>query len=161
MSLTLDLDAILASITSTAGAITGIRAAYDYDEWPDSLPGMPSSEAAFHFTGFLEEGDGWRYMPRGTDLSEYEVSSIPLYTIVVEAAKVRRSRQWAAPYIDRYRVAFDTRTAILSVGSGNTGSALYMGGRIVRAIPDWPGYDGFYMLRHELALHAKGAVSRD
>ena len=159
MALSLDLDTLLGGITSTASAITGIRAAYDYDEWPDSLPGMPNEEAAFHFTGFPEEGDGWRYTVRGTDLSEYEIT-VPLYTIVIDAAKVRRSRQWAAPYIDRYRAAYDSRAAILAVGSGNTGSALYTGGRIVRAIPDWPGYDGFYTLRHELALHVKGAVDR-
>jgi len=99
-----------------------------------------ATSAANHFgqftvalTGFPEEGDGWRYTVRGTDLSEYEIT-VPLYTIVIDAAKVRRSRQWAAPYIDRYRAAYDSRAAILAVGSGNTGSALYTGGRIVRAI---------------------------
>lgn len=159
MSLSLDLDAILADITTAARAITGIRVAFDYDEWPDALPAMPSQNAAYHLTGFPEEGDGWRYTPRGSDLSEYEFT-IPLYTIVVDAARVRRSRGWAGPYIDRYRAAFDTRTRILSTGTGNTGSVLYLGGRVVRSIPDWPEYDGHYMLRHELRHHVKGAVDR-
>lgn len=159
MSLSLDMDALLASVNAVGQGITGIRAAYDYDEWPDALPGMPSQEAAFHFTGFPEEGDGWRYILRGTDLSEYEFT-VPLYTIVIDAAKVRRSRQWAAPYVDRYRVAFDTRTNILAVGSGNTGSILYAGARVVRSIRDWPGYDDYFMLRHELSCHVKGPVSR-
>lgn len=160
MSLTLDLDALLATITTTARAISGIRTAFDHDEWPDAPPGMFNEEEALHLTGFPEEGQGWRYIPRGMDLSEYEIE-IPLYTVVIPAAKVKRSRQWAAPYIDRYRAAFDTRTSILGVGTGNTGSLLYVGGRVVRTIPDWSGYDGFYMLRHSLMAHVKGAVSRD
>jgi len=159
MALSLDLDAILAGITTTARAISGIRTAYDYDEWPDSPPGMFNREQALHLTGFPEEGDGWRYIVRGIDLSEYEIT-VPLYTVVVDAAKVKRSRGWAAPYIDRYRAAFDTRAAILATGSGNTGSALYGGGQVVRAIADWPGYDGFYIFRHRLELHVKGAVDR-
>jgi hypothetical protein len=159
MALTLDLDAILADITAVAADITGIRQAFDYDRWPDSPPGMFSSNAALHLTGFPEEGDGWRYTPRGIDLSEYELT-IPLYTVVVDAAKVKRSRGWAGPFIDRYRVAFDTRTRILATGTGNTGSVMYTGGQIVRSIPDWPGYDGFYILRHRLELHVKGAVDR-
>ena len=160
MALTLDLDTLLASITTAARAISGIRTALDYDEWPDSPPGMFNQNAALHLTGFPEEGDGWRYIVRGIDLSEYEFT-VPLYTVVVEAAKVRRSRGWAAPYIDRYRAAFDTRARILDVGTGNTGSILYDGATIVRSIPDWPGYDGYFMVRHRLSCHIKGAVSRD
>jgi len=159
MSLTLDLDALLATITTTAGAITGIRTAFDYDEWPDAPPGMFNKEQALHLTGFPEEGQGWRYTVRGIDLSEYEIE-IPLYTVVIAAAQVKRSRSWSAPYIDRYRAAFDTRSSILGVGTGNTGSLLYTGGRVVRAIPDWDGYAGFYMLRHSLMAHVKGAVDR-
>jgi len=159
MSLALDMDTLLAGITTTAKAITGIRTAFDFDEWPDSPPGIYNKEAALHLTGFPEEGDGWRYTLRGMDLSEYEFT-VPLYTIVVDAAKVKRSRGWAAPYVDRYRAAFDTRASILSVGSGNTGSVIYMGATVVRSIPDWPAYDGFYMLRHELRHHVKGAVDR-
>jgi len=159
VSLTLDLDALLATITTTAGAITGIRSAIDYDEWPDAPSGMYNQEQALHLTGFPEEGQGWRYIVRGIDLSEYEIE-VPLYTVVITAAQVKRSRKWAAPYIDRYRAAFDTRASILGVGTGNTGSLLYAGGRVVRAIPDWPGYDGCYMLRHSLQAHIKGAVDR-
>lgn len=160
MALTLDLDALLASVTTTARTISGIRTAFDYDEWPDSPPAMFVKNAALHLTGFPEEGDGWRYILRGTDLSEYEMT-VPMYTVVVEAAKVRRSRGWAAPYVDRYRVAFDTRTKILDVGSGNTGSVLYDGATVVRSIADWAAYEGFYMLRHRLVFHVKGTVSRD
>jgi hypothetical protein len=36
MTLALDLDTLLAGVTTTARAITGIRLAYDHDEWPDS-----------------------------------------------------------------------------------------------------------------------------
>jgi hypothetical protein len=159
MSLTLDLDALLATITATASAISGIRTAFDHDAWPDAPPGMFNQSQALHLTGFPEEGQGWRYIPRGMDLSEYEIE-IPLYTVVIAAAQVKRSRKWAAPYIDRYRAAFDTRTSILGVGTGNTGSLLYTGGRVVRQIPDWDGYTGFYMLRHSLTAHVKGAVDR-
>lgn len=160
MSLSLDLDVLLAAVTSNARGISGIRTAYDYDEWPDSPPGMFNRSAALHLTGFPEEGQGWTYQVRGMDLSEYELE-IPLYTVVIPAAQVKRSRSWAAPYVDRYRVAFDTRSSILDVGTGNTGSLLYMGGRVVRAIPDWPAYDNFFMLRHVLTAHVKGTVSRD
>ena len=159
MALTLDLDVLLASVTTTARTISGIRTAFDYDEWPDSPPGMFNRNAALHLTGFPEEGDGFRYLVRGTDLSEYEFT-VPMYTVVVESAKVRRSRGWAAPYVDRYRVAFDTRTKILDVGTGNTGSVLYDGATVVRSIADWDSYSGFYMLRHRLAFHVKGNVDR-
>lgn len=160
MTLSLDLDALLATTTTTASGITGIRFAYDYDQWPETPPGKLGQDAAMHLTGFLEEGQGWRYNVRGDTLSEYEFD-VPLYTVVVETARVKRSRGWAGPFIDRYRAAFDTRAAILATGTGNTGSVLYTGGRIVRSIPEWPGYDGFYILRHVLRYHVKGAVSRD
>lgn len=159
MALLLDLDGLLATITTTARAITGIRTAFDHDQWPNSPPGMFTQNSALHLTGFPEEGNGWQYVLQGMDLSEY-VIEIPLYTVVIAAAQVMRSRQWTAPYIDRYRAAFDTRASILGLGSGNTGSLIYAGGRVVRQIPDWSGYDGFYMLRHVLTAHVKGAVSR-
>ena len=54
MTLTLDLDALLATVTTTARAITGIRTAFDYDEWPDSPPAMFNKNAALHLTGFPE-----------------------------------------------------------------------------------------------------------
>src|SRR3990167_5925589 len=159
MSLTLDLDALLATITTTAEGISGIRTAFDYDAWPDAPPGMFNKEQALHLTGFPEEGQGWTYVVRGIDLSEYEIELV-CYTVVIPAAQIKRSRSWAAPYIDRYRAAFDTRASILGVGTGNTGSLLYAGGRVVRQIPDWPGYDQFFMLRHSLAAHIKGSVDR-
>ncbi len=159
MALLLDMDGLLAAITSNARGITGIRTAFDHDEWPDRPPGMYGSEAALHLTSFPEEGSGWTYLARGMDLSEYEIE-IPVYTLVVTSAKARRSRQWMAPFIDRYRTAFDTRASILNLGAGNTGSLLYVSGRVVRSIPDWPEYDGFYMLRHTLVAHVKGSVDR-
>jgi hypothetical protein len=159
MTLALDLDTLLAGVTTTARAITGIRLAYDHDEWPDSPAGIYNQDRALHLTGFPEEGQGWTYIVRGSDLSEYEFE-IPLYTVVCESAKVKRSRHWAAPYIDRYRAAFDTAAAIRATGTGTTGSVLYAGGSVVRSIPDWDGYAGFYMLRHRLSFHVKGAVSR-
>ena len=160
MALSLDLDTLLAGVTTTSRAITGVRMAFDYDEWPDSPPGLFNKDQALHLTGYPEEGDGFRYNLKGSDLSEYEFT-IPLYTVVVDAAKVKRSRGWAAPYVDRYRAAFDTRSAILAVGTGNTGSVIYTGATVVRSIPDWPAYDGFFMLRHELRFHVKGPVQRD
>jgi len=36
-----------------------------------------------------------------------------------------------------------------------------VGGRVVRSIPDWDAYTNYYMLRHSLMAHVKGAVSRD
>lgn len=159
MALTLDLDGLLADITATAAAITGIRGTFDYDEWPDALPAMPSYESAWHLTGFPEDGAGWVYRNRGSDLSEYEFE-IPLYTVVIGPAQIKRSRGWATPFIDRYRLAFDTRTNILNVGTGNTGSILYTGGRVVRSIADWDEYKDYYILRHSLRCHIKGPVSR-
>ena len=157
--LNLDLDGLLKAINVTASGITGIREAVNYDDWDNTPSGMFGKESALHLTGFPEEGQGWSYILRGPDLSEYEIE-IPLYTVVITAAMVMRSRQWAAPYIERYRAAFDTRSSISGLGAGNTGSLIYTGGRVVRRIPDWPGYDGFYMLRHVLVAHVKGAVSR-
>lgn len=156
MSLALNMDSLLAGITTVSRAITGVRLAYDYDEWPDSPPGLFNKDQALHLTGFPERG--WDYHPQ-PGLSWYSFD-VPLYTVVIESAKVRRSRGWAAPYIDRYRIAFDTRTNILSVGTGNTGSVDYAGALIVRDIPDWPDYTGFYMLRHVLSCRIKGAVDR-
>lgn len=159
MSLLLDLDTLLKTINTTASGITGVRAAINYDAWTEKPQIFPGKGEVLHITGFPEDGQGWTYQPVGIDLSEYVVQ-IPLYTVVSTAAMVMRSRQWVAPLIDRYRAAFDTRASILGVGTGNTGSLLYTGGRVVRSIPDWPGYDGYYMLRHQLEAHVKGAVSR-
>lgn len=159
MSLTLDLDALLSEVNTIAGAITGIRHAYNYDEWPDSPPGMFNREQAMHLTGFPEEGQGWVYRMLGIDMDEHEIL-VPMYTVVVSAAQVKRSRSWVVPYFHRYAAAFAIHDAISLGGQIDAGSAIYMGGRVVRGIPDWEGFSGFYMLRHELMLHVKGHVDR-
>ena len=155
MTLSLNIDTMLGSITTLSGSISGIRHAYNYDAWPDSPPGMFNKDQAMHLTGYPEEGDGWRYVMRGMDRSEFELT-VPLYTVVISAAQVKRSRAWVAQYLDSYPALF--RKNILLNGSIPDGSAIYMGGRVVRSIPDWPGYDGFYILRHELRVHTKGHV---
>lgn len=153
MTLSLSLDTVLQNITDLAAGISGIRHAYNYDEWPDSPPGMFNRDQAMHLTGYPEEGDGWRYIVRGMDMSEYEIT-IPLYTVVVAASQVKRSRAWVAQYLDSYPAKF--RANMLLSGGIVSGSAVYRGGRVVRTIADWPGYDNFYCLRHELELHIKG-----
>ena len=157
MTLSLDLDGLCQKVTDLAAGITGIRHAWNYDEWPDKPPGMFSKEGAMHLTGFLEDGATATYIDRGSDLSEWEVA-LPLYTVVVSAAQVRRSRGWMAPYPDRYLAKFAAN--MLLSGALTSGAAIYGGCRVVRAIPDWPAYDGFYMLRHELLIHAKGVVAK-
>ena len=161
MTLTLDLDDLLERVTYRASLISGIRKAFDYDEWPDAPPALPAAESAYHLTGYLEEGNGAIYTDRGSDLSEWEVP-IPLYTVVVDAARVKRSRGWTSPYPERYAAAFRTNMYLPMSGTYgiSAGGVRYLGCRIVRSIPDWPGYDGFYMLRHDLLLHTKGVVSK-
>lgn len=160
MTLSLDIDDLLARVTYRASLITGIRRAFDYDEWPDSPPALPVAHQAYHLTGYLEESTGI-YTDRGTDLSEWELN-IPLYTVVVDAARVKRSRGWTSPYPERYATAFRENLFLPQAGTyGITaGGAMYLNFRIVRAIPDWPGYDGFYMIRHELLIHTKGVVTK-
>lgn len=153
MALTLGLDTLLQNITDLASGISGIRHAYNYDEWPDSPPGLFNLNQAMHLTGYPEEGDGWAYRLLGIDMDEYEIV-IPLYTVVIAAAQVKRSRAWVAQYLDSYPAKY--RANMLLSGGITAGSAIYRGGRVVRSIPDWPGYDNFYILRHELELHVKG-----
>lgn len=153
MTLAVDIDALLDAVNTVAAGVSGIRHAYDYDEWPDSPPGLFNKSQAMHLTGFPEEGDGWVVRSLGIDMDEVEIL-VPMYTVVLAAAQVRRSRSWVAPYPDRYRIAF--ADAILLNGAIAAGSAMYEGSTVVRAIPDWDGYDGFYMLRHRLRLHVKG-----
>lgn len=161
MTLVLDIDDLLARVTYRASLITGIRQAFDYDEWPDSPPAMPRENLAYHLTGYLEEGSGVRYTDRGSDLSEWELS-VPLYTVVVESAKAMRARGWTSPYPERYAAAFRTNLYLPMDGTYgiDAGGAMWTGCRVVRSIPDWPGYDGFYMLRHDLTLHTKGVVDK-
>lgn len=153
MTLALNLDTILANVTTVAAGIAGIRRAYNYDEWPDSPPGLFNREQAMHLTSFPEEGDGWQVRHLAVDMDEIELV-VPLYTVVIAAAQVRRSRSWVQPYLDRYRVAFAANMQL--AGAIAAGVADYEGGQVVRAIPDWDGYDGCYMLRHRLRIHTKG-----
>ncbi len=157
MTLSLSLDSLLSQINSMAATITGIRHAYNYDEWPDAPPGLFNKNQAMHLTGYPEEGDGWRYRMLGIDMDEFEVS-VPMYTVVVAAAQVKRSRNWTAQYLDSYAAKFAAAPTLS--GSIAAGSAVYTGGRVVRGIPDWDGYAGFYILRHTLEVHVKGHVSR-
>lgn len=159
MPLTIALDTYLQAITDLASGISGIRHAYNYDEWPDSPNGMFNQNQAMHLTGYPEEGDGWQYRIDGIDLDELIVT-IPMYTVVIAAAQVRRSRRWVAQYLNSYPATFSAASGITLFGNITSGSALYRGGRVVRAIPDWDGYSGFYMLRHEVELHVKGHRSR-
>ena len=157
MTLSLSLDTQLQAITDICRAITGIRQASNYDEWPDSPPGLFNRGQAMHLTGYPEEGDGWVYRRLGIDMNEFEVV-VPLYTVVIAAAQVKRSRSWVTPFLDSYPAAF--ANSIQLDGAISAGSALYRGGRVVRQIPDWEGYSGFYMLRHEVELHIKGHVEQ-
>ena len=161
MTLSLDIDDLLERVTSICSGITGIRKAFDYDEWPDAPPALPAQNSAYHLTGYLEEGQGATYQDRGSDMSEWMLN-IPLYTIVVDAARVKRARGWTSPYPERYATAIRENDALPLSGTYgiDAGITLYNGFRVVRSIPDWPGYDGFYMLRHEIVIHTKGAVAK-
>ena len=161
MTLSLDIDDLLERVTYRCGLITGIRKAFDYDEWPDSPPALPAQNSAYHLTGYLEDGPGAIYTDRGSDMAEWELM-IPLYTIVVDAARVRRSRGWSSPYPERYAAAFRENDALPMSGTYGiaAGTAIYRGFRVTRSIPEWPGYDGFYLLRHDLVLHTKGYVTK-
>lgn len=153
MTLDLGLDAMLQNVTNIASGVSGIRHAYNYDEWPDSPPGLFNKAQAMHLTSFPEEGDGWVVRHLGIDMDEVELV-VPMYTVVLAAAQVKRSRSWVEPYIDRYRVIFAANMKLS--GAITAGNADYEGGQVVRSIPDWEGYDGFYMLRHRLRIHTKG-----
>ena len=162
MTLSLDIDDLLARVTYRCSLITGIRQAFDYDQWPDSPPALPRENQAYHLTGYMEEGNGAIYTDRGSDLSEWELT-IPLYTVVVDSATVKRARGWSAPYPERYATAFREKDALPDAAGTygiTAGGALYQGFRVVRSIPDWPGYDGFYLFRHELVIHTKGYVTK-
>lgn len=155
MTLALDLDALLQRVTDIAGTISGIRHAYNYDEWPDSPPGMMARDQAMHFTGYPGEEEPILYRRLGIDMNEYEFV-VPMYTAVVSAAQIKRSRNWVQAYFDRYPAKF--ASSIQLDGLISSGSALYTGARIVRAIPEYPGFDGYYIVRHSLEIHLKGHV---
>ena len=157
MAFTLDLDGLLQSITSIAATITGIRKAWNYDEWPDRPPGLPTGgTGAYHFTGFPGEGAGGvRYILRGWDVSEYEIA-VPLYVVVADSAAQRRARSWAEPYFGRYPQTF--RDELHLNGTITNGSFLLEEQAIiVRVIPDYPAFDGFYVIRFMGVIHTKGA----
>ena len=83
---------------------------------------------------------------------------MPLYTVVCSGAQIKRSARWIAPFFGRYPEKFRGNlklSAAITAGRFN----LTEGSRIVRAIPDWSGYDGYYILRHTGTIHIKGAVT--
>jgi hypothetical protein len=154
-----DLDALLQQVTTIASGITGVRQAYNYDEWPDAPPGMPNSEQVYHLTSLPGEvGAGMREIIRGSDLAEYEID-VPLYVVIAPPAMYKRARAWARPFFQRYYDAF--RTELHLNGTITAGSAMISKPSIVvTKIPFFPGYDDFYTIRHILTAHVKGAATR-
>lgn len=153
--MTLDIDAVLAAITSVAASITGIRKAFDYDERPDAPPGIHNDGHALHLTGCPgEDGTSVAYELVGPGFAQWTLE-IPLYTVVADSAGTKRAAVWAAPFIARYPEAFRASIQL----SGTVSSSIVTGSRIVRSIPDWPGYSGFYIARHILVAVKKGAVT--
>ena len=160
MPFTLDADAILAAITTIARAhVTGVRVAFDYDEWPDAPPAIHNASQAVHLTGFPgEDGTGFLYQYGGSDLAIWTLR-VPLYTVVADSATTSRARAWALPYVARYPEAF--RAHLQLDGAITSGVVSFdEEARIVRALgDDWPGYDGFYIVRHVLTVVTKGGVT--
>lgn len=158
MALNLDLDNILTQVNSIATNITGIRQAFNYKDWPDSPPGMPTEGQAYHFTALPGEvGGGVRYFLRGSDLHEYELV-VPLYTVVGPPGQIKRARYWAAPFYARYIEAYRDRLHLN--GAITAGSALFQQPSIVvRNVPNFEGFEDFYILRHLLTVHTKGSSS--
>jgi hypothetical protein len=159
MTLVLDPAAILAAVTTVARVhVAGIRTAYDFDEWPEGPPGIHSAGQAIHLTGFPgEDGTGWSYTLGGPDLAIWTLR-VPLYTVVADSATLPRARAWALPYIARYAEAYRGHVHLDgTIASGSCG--FDDDSRIVRDLgPDWPGYDGFYIVRHTLTVVTKGAA---
>ena len=157
MPLTLDLPTLLGNITTIAGTITGIRHAYSYDDVPQRPPGVPNAGNAYHVT-MLPGTDGTtvRYDAVGLDLMQYVVE-VPLYTIVASEKNIDRASTWIGPYFGRYPEMF--RTKMQLNGAITSGLASFeQPAHIVRRIPDWSGYDGFYMIRWVLTCHIKGSA---
>lgn len=156
MTMTLDPASILSSVTTIARAITGIRIAYDFDEWPDSPSGLFKKDGAVHLTGVPgEDGTGWRYASGGSDMAIWTLE-VPLYTVVNDAATANRTRAWALPYVARYPEAF---RASVKLGGTVSSVGFDADARIVRSIPEWPGWDGCYIVRHVLTVTVKGVVA--
>lgn len=159
MPFILDPAAILAAITTVGRSITGIRTAYDFDEWPDAPPAIHSQGQAVHLTGFPgEDGTDWGYALGGPDLAIWTLR-VPLYTVVADSARTSRARAWALPYVARYAEAY--RASLRLGGTITSGGCSFdEPARIVRDLgEDWPGYDGFYIVRHVLTVVSKGAVT--
>jgi len=156
---TFDLDALLQNITDIASGITGIRTAYNYDEWPDSPPGMPNDGNVYHLTALPGEvGGGMREIIRGSDLGEYEID-VPVYVVIAPPAMYKRARAWARPFFQRYYDAFAVQLHLS--GAITAGSArIERPSIVVTKIPFFPGYDDYYTLRHIVTCHVKGARTR-
>lgn len=154
-----DLDDLLQEITDIGAAVTGIRQAYNYDEWPDSPPGMPNEEQVYHLTSLPGEvGAGMREIERGSDLGEYEID-VPVYLVVAPPAMYKRARAWARPFFQRYFNAFATKlhlTGSITAGSAQIEKPII----VVTRIPFFEGYDDFYTLRVIVTCHVKGARTR-
>ena len=156
---TFSLDTLLQEITDIGAGITGIRAAYNYDEWPDAPPGMPNEDQVYHLTSLPGEvGGGMRELVRGSDLGEYEID-VPIYVVIAPPAMYKRARSWAQPFFQRYYDAFAVQ---LHVGGSITSGAAHIAKPtiVVSKIPFFPGYDDFYTLRHIVTCHVKGARTR-
>lgn len=163
MPLSLDLPTILGNTNTLCGLIPNIREAFNYDSWPQRPPGMPNARQAYHLTGLPgTDGTTIGYNIVGMDLSEY-VLEVPLYTIIADPQDTGRAALWMAPYISAYPDLFRDHIYLGNTATG-LANALVMGGAyleqrgtIVRAIPDWPGFNGFFILRWVLTVHVKGA----
>ena len=81
---------------------------------------------------------------------------MPLYTVVADGA-TPAARAWALPYVARYPEAF--RAHIHLGGAITAGSVVLRrrGHRRPRHREDWPGYDGFYIVRHVLTVVTRAA----
>jgi hypothetical protein len=151
----LNLDQILTNTNTLAGTITGIRSAFNYSNWPTRPPGEPNKGQAYHFTGMPgTDGTGISYIQNGMDLSEY-ILGIPLYTVVSASANLDRAAGWIAGYVGLYPEKFRDNGKLS--GAIANGIALFeQPAQIVRQIPEYPSFNGFYILRWILTVHTKG-----
>lgn len=162
MTLTLDIDGLTTAITTIAGNISGIRRAYNYNEWPSRPPGAPNKDNAYHLTGMPgTDGTGVQYGMIGMDLSEY-IIGVPLYAIVLGLDGLTRDRSasWISPYYGRYPEMFrdHAQLTVNSVPAIASGIAQFeTPAQVTRSIPDYPGFDGFFIVRWTLMCHIKGA----
>lgn len=159
MPLILDLPGLLGKVNTTAALVPGIRQAYGFGDWPDRPPGIPNKNNAYHLTGFPgQDGTSVRYGAVGIDLSEYIVE-VPMYCVVAGENNIGRSAVWSAQYYGGYHETF--RNYMQFTGFIPAGVALFgsQPDTVVRRIPDWPGYDGFFIIRFVLVCTIKGAAT--